>query len=661
MKTKGRIQELQKYDLLLGIHCRDVYTSDVVRLLREFLLPDTTAWCDPYKQHQLLQELRMIWVLDGLEEATEKATSLISRMLKQQPASHTLLVTSRPEHGLALQHKYTDCKMIKVNLCGVDPMVVFQMLQSKNRTIYSKKRVDQFIADFKGLDEGVQRELRNPLKMQLALQDWENVCRDQEGLNLSRLYLRIKDAHIKSLVTKFTSGNVTERDASRKVNKWFHSLCKIAFDVTRAQKLNTFIDGTELKELEDKCDDLQISSSECLSTFLAHHTSVSPLRCPRYSFFHSTQQYFLAAFYGVSSLETSTDVSSDIYKMFGVSMVNGDSREPEIKSLVHFQEVLLHIIFLLGNSVTDECVEVLVKLLSHAIPRELGSFEWFKVVQKGSYDKRIIKEVSKVISQTWLISDSCVKAARHLLEYTQPTYVIIDLLKSPRYSPDLIPLLQEVANLQHLVWVELTLGHDIGKLNNYSTSDEYLRVLCHEDSSCVILGFKGHLSDEGYNLLRLEKVAMFCEVLGLKVKSTESIERMCDSLTESRSLRRFQLTLALRNPSCISARLPDNVDLYLYLPYINDETAADTATLISRLSGMYKRIVVKNNISVHEIKNFVLQLHEENVEVQSFVRELSDEETGRHMFLSYGRLPLEYSVLDFQINWLRWKDHFSIR
>ncbi|XP_071537093.1 uncharacterized protein [Panulirus ornatus] len=650
---KDEIQDLLRCDLLIGTYCRDITTSDTVRLLMEDLLPETTAWCDPYKLMELLRGLRMIWVLDGLEEAREDAIKLIDKMLEKKLQSHTLVITSRPENGLDLQHRYTNLNIFRVNLCGVDPTEKFKTMQlSQNGHIYSEK-CEQFIADFIKLDKEVKRELQNPLKMELALQDWDNIFQDQQdGFDLSRLYLRIKDAGVKSLVEKFTRRNITAREAKRKVEKWFDFLCKVAFDMTRALKMNTFINGSELKELEDKCDDLQISSSECLSTFLAHNISKSPPGCIRYSFFHSTQQYFLASLYGVSSFKASSDILSLTSKMFGISKVNNDSDEPEVKrSLVHFQEVLLHMISMLQSSLTDEGVKVLVKLLSYAIPEDIGKFKWFKVIQKGSYDKRIIKEVSEVIPKTWLISDSYVKAARSLMKYTEPYSIVIHLVKNPRESPDLLPLLQKIADLQYLVWVELYLSYHFQRLKNNSTSDEYLLVLIHEDSSCVILGFEGHLSDEGYDLLKVEKMADYCEVLKMKVKSTDSITLMCDSLRELKSLQIFQLTLALRNPSYISATLPDNVDLYL--PYMDVKTTADTATLACRLSHAYKRIRVRD-ISVPEATKFVLRLKEKGVKVQSFVREVTDTEKGCQICLSYGSLPLPYSILDFKMYWLYW-------
>ncbi|KAG7165423.1 uncharacterized protein LOC121870652 [Homarus americanus] len=645
-REEDNIKDLLECDLLLLVYCRDVTTGDTVRLLQEDFLPETTAYCDPHRITTLLQELKVVWILDGLEEATDDAATLIRKILKTQPKSHTLLLTSRPEHSLALTKKYPEKKISKLTLCGVDPKGAFKKWLHLNNIIKCEKREKELITEYETLDKEVQKELQNPLKMQLVLQDWENTYRDlHQGFDLSRLYHKFIIAQKKLLVSKFTKGNVLEKEAEMKVEKWIQLLYNVAFDMTRGQRVTTIPDSV-LRELENKCDDLKISSSFCLSTFLA---SVGN---SRYSFFHSTQQHFFAAQYVTYIFNTNANVSSKVCQMFDICSLDNVRK----KSLVNFYEVFLHLIFILGSSLSDDQLELLIKLLSHAILDSNGSSKWFEVVQKGSYDNRITERISRVIPEVWYVCDSCVKAARCLMTWTKPSHIVIELDKNPRHSPELVPLLHSIADLDCLVWVELYLSYHHKKLSNQTTSDKYLKMLCYKDSPCAILGFEGHLSNEAYDLLKLPTFADYCDALTLKVKSTESLGTLCEAMRDLQSLTTFHLTLSLRSPSYISACLPVKTDLHL--PYMTDETVADTAKLISRLSTVYKSITV-SNITGAGAKQFIIILREKGVTVGSFVQEMRDEKGEYLVSLSYGSLPLKYSVLDFVYYWLSWENHYK--
>nr|XP_053642501.1 uncharacterized protein LOC128695702 [Cherax quadricarinatus] len=110
----NNIKDLEGYDLLLFIRCRDVTSPDLIRLLKEDLLPETTAFYDPHTLYMRVNQLKVVWVVDGFEEATNEAIKLLTTMLERQPKSHIVLVTSRPEHSLTFTTHFVKKKLISI-------------------------------------------------------------------------------------------------------------------------------------------------------------------------------------------------------------------------------------------------------------------------------------------------------------------------------------------------------------------------------------------------------------------------------------------------------------------------------------------------------------------------------------------------------------------
>ncbi|XP_069949354.1 uncharacterized protein [Cherax quadricarinatus] len=648
----NNIKDLEGYDLLLFIRCRDVTSPDLIRLLKEDLLPETTAFYDPHTLYMRVNQLKVVWVVDGFEEATNEAIKLLTTMLERQPKSHIVLVTSRPEHSLTFTTHFVKKKILNLTVCGVDPVKALQKWRPADSETNFTQRAKCLISPFKKLNIEVQQELRNPLKLKLALQDWDNTCQDFKNVfDLCRLYERITNAQRTSLVKKFMNRNVTEREATRKVDKFFEMLCKVAFDMTRKQQITT-ISESVLRELENECDDLQLSSTECLSAFLAYQNRNQPLGSSRHTFLHNTQQYFLAALHARPVFTSSSNILSLVEEMFGVSL--NCPRE----SLVHFYNVFLHIISFLKNSISDDGLDILVKILCLSICHDNGSSQWFEVVQKGSYAERLTKRVGEVIPEDWSVCDSFIKAARYLMKYKMPNTIVIRLKENPSHSPDLLPFLQKIADFECLVWVELYISYHM-RVNKNNTSDKYLKVLCGDDSTCGILGFEGNLSEQGYDLLNLKNITEYCEILNLKVKSVKSLKYLCNTVPNLQAAKELTLIFAPKECSWVSDYLPvqvlPEIRINLELPYMTDSNAEDTASLMSELSHNYNTITV-SNVTYLGAKCFVVKLEEKGVEVKSLVRMVQHERTIYPLTLPYGPVPIVCDILEFMERWYCWKE-----
>ncbi|ROT67388.1 hypothetical protein C7M84_014542 [Penaeus vannamei] len=91
--------DLQECDLVVSIQCSEVFTSDVVRLLED-TLPQTVKACGQSEVLEKLSSLKVLWLVDGYEEATREAKGLLRCLVEKRGLLHTILVTTRPEHSL---------------------------------------------------------------------------------------------------------------------------------------------------------------------------------------------------------------------------------------------------------------------------------------------------------------------------------------------------------------------------------------------------------------------------------------------------------------------------------------------------------------------------------------------------------------------------------
>ncbi|XP_063851394.1 uncharacterized protein LOC135094846 isoform X4 [Scylla paramamosain] len=642
---------LQCYQLVLHVRCRDVNISDAVRLLQEELLPDTAWWCSSDTLSKFLQTISTLWIFDGLEEATEEAARLINSLFGKRQQNNTVLVTAMPEYGgdFLRQHS-THMPHLSVSLCGADPLETIRSItQSKECDGDIKRHAKSLMKDFEELDPHVQQELRNPLKLRLTLQGWEGMRTSNysQEFGLDRLYQKISDTQIKSLSESLSKGPMTEAEATRKVEKWFLFLCESAFKLVLCRKVFEGVIGKEmLRTLEDKCDELGLSSSRCLSTFLS---------CPvfssgntGYTFCHDTQVHFLAARYVDSVMKESSDLHSHTLKLFNISTLQENhSRHPQ---LGRFLPVLLILVSLISGSASEAVLKMVIKLLLNAIPLDFSSSIWFDVAIKASCERKIMREIGGVILKEWIIFDKHIKAARQLLKYSQPSKVTLRLFCNPEEMNDFEPFICHLASLP--VDMKLLVRYYTQDLSGKANADKYLKIICREDSHCVLVGFEGHLSDEGYSLLGHPKISDYCEFLNLKVNSTESLETLCQCVRDFEFLQRIKVVIAMKQIPFTSAKL-QGTTIHLCLPLMTNETAKDTAKFTARLCRSYETLTVYD-MTYDSIKIFLKHLKKKNIVVNTLSGCLEDGKTGS-LVVTFGPLPLKYSLKDFQQKWQRFR------
>ncbi|MPC30579.1 hypothetical protein E2C01_023846 [Portunus trituberculatus] len=640
---------LQRYQLILHVRCRDVNISNVVRLLEEELLPETTSWCSSTTLSKFLQTISSLWIFDGLEEATEDAKRLMHSLFSKPQQKGTILVTAKPEYGIDfLRQHSTHNTYLNVRLCGADPLETIRSItQSEECDGDIKRHAKSLMEDFEKLDPLVQQELHNPLKLRLTLQGWEDMrtLTFSQAFDLGRLYQKISDTQIKSLSESLSKGPMTEREAARKVEKWFLFLCESAFKlVLFRQMFEGVIPKKIMRTLENKCDDLSLSSSRCLSAFLSCPVSVFSSGNAGYAFYHDTQVHFLAAKYVDFVMKESSDLHLHTFKLFNISTLQQKySRHPQLE---RFLPVLLILVSLTGGSATEAVLKMLIKLLLNAIPLKFCRFIWFDIAIKASCEEKIMREIGGVIPKEWVILDEHVKPAKLLLKYRKPCDVTLRMFSNPDDVKDFEPLVCHLASLP--VTMKLFMRHYTRDFSGKDNADKYLKIICRKESQCVLLCFQGHLSDEGYSLLGHSKISDYCELLMVKVKSTESLKKLCKCVGDFEFLQRIELVIAMEQIPSTSAKL-QGTPVSLYLPLMTNETAKDTANLIARLCRSYEELTVYD-MPYDGIQIFLQHLKNKNIVVGNLLGCFENEKT-HSLAVTFGPLPLKSSLENFKREW----------
>lgn len=643
---------MQRYQLVLRVHCSDICTSDAVRLLQEELLPEAASRCSRDTLATILRNVPVLWLLDGLEEATKEAKNLLSSFLRNPRQNRTVLLTSRPEFGRDFLERHQNDRVQLTKLLGTDPLeaiggIIQSMKDDEDAVRHAKSLEDEF----RKLKPEVQVELRNPLKLRLALHGWEatRTSTFRREFELSRLYQRITAAQIESLSEKVSQGSsMTKAEATRKVKKWFSFLCESTFHLVRSRKV--FIGATRkelLKKLEDKCDDLGVPSSTCMPTFLASPESVFSTDSSSYTFYHDSQVHFLAALHIASVMRGSSDLLTDTLALFNIPALFEHALK--VPLLMHFFPVLLLLVSLIDDSTPDDDIRMRVYLLLNAMPEDFTYWAWFDIARKALYEPKVMREIGSVLPSLWEIKDSSIEASMKMLEYQQPNTVRVMVLRKTEEVEELKPLLCTLASLP--VKISLELINQVRDLSGNDTADTYLEVICREGSRCILYGLHAELGNVGFGLLRHQKTTDYCKYMKLKVDSIKSLETLCECLQRFQSLELLFLVIAMKDLSYTSAKLP-NVNNNIYCPFVTKETAADTAKFVAGLSSSYNQLLV-NDMPLRWIETFLLCLEKRSVTVRSIIGHLVDDEIS-HGY-DFGPLPLRYTWEKFRQDWSRYR------
>ncbi|XP_068248794.1 uncharacterized protein [Palaemon carinicauda] len=318
------VRHLGKYDLVLSLACTNITTRDLHYLLRRDLLPKATALLDTLQLLTFLKGHKILWLVDGWDEAKDDAKTLVSdlvRKVEQEWIFHTVLITSRPNRISEILHIISNQDtFLQVCLLGIDVSEQRELLQLHSKgshTPYDCNSVKKFLDIVNGFNISVREDLKNPLKFLLMFRIWaENPSQVITG-SLSILYDAIKDSYKKRLLTKlrepeFPSDNDSE-SLEAAITTWLKELSNITFgSLIRNEGL--FLSSQDIKTLRNVCG--PSVASHCLSTFLEYQEQTDIIKSNQYSFSHSTQKIFFASLHLVNILNESENPEQRLNEFF---------------------------------------------------------------------------------------------------------------------------------------------------------------------------------------------------------------------------------------------------------------------------------------------------------------------------------------------------------
>ncbi|KAK4306673.1 hypothetical protein Pmani_021530 [Petrolisthes manimaculis] len=306
-----------EYDLMVKVECGQVTTRDVGRLVKEELLPQASQDCDPSQVVKLLTSLRVVWLLDGMEEPAPEAIHLLRFIIDKFSDKHLVVVTCQHHYINEVRTQVQNKRVCEITLQGLNMKGVHSLLKHllQNKQLYSR-----IIEDAKVLNVEVVKELFNPLKLILAVTLWKEGKLDLGNkASFLQLYSAVEAAHVVKVSTRMAGKwGLTTEESRVRINVWLKELYSIAFHMTLKNQLVS-LDKHNTKLFKEKSLLLLPSYSDCFSTFLTNQSDVNSSETT-YRFIHLSQQYYLAAQYVCQQLLS--DPSQDLMSLLHLDVGN---------------------------------------------------------------------------------------------------------------------------------------------------------------------------------------------------------------------------------------------------------------------------------------------------------------------------------------------------
>ncbi|KAG0724999.1 hypothetical protein GWK47_004847 [Chionoecetes opilio] len=588
LQGDAHLADAAAQDLVVLVQCRHIFTRDLTRLLTEELLPRTCRRCRPEEVLELLGSLRVLWLVDGFEEATADAKSVVGRLVGLCDRDHTVLLTGH--------HDYLE--EMAATLAAVPSLVVchathFGLTESGFRARLAGlveagegcgeppwgERCAAFAREVAALSPLLLQELYSPLKLMLAVRLWEEGrLGEAAGAPLASLYAAIQDALVTKLVAKLRAKNsLTEGEARDRVRRWVGGLCREGLDMW-ARGCFVTLDAEAEQRLEDRAVELMLPYTDCFSTFLG--SSVGPGRAT-HCFLHHTHQSVMAA----QHLHTLVLQGGEVQQV-KATLLPG----PDNTSLDRFLDMLIHVATGLAaeGSLDEKRAGVLAGLLE-----QCRFCQWLEVVRRTKCCPAMVRQAHRRLAGMWEVNDNTLEAAAALVAIGPPLAIFISLGRDPRDNPVLQELLRCLSQSSAEVTVKalhcFLYGFD-PVVPLYST-DHLLHDLCGPTSACHLVYFHGFLTGEGCRLLHRHCSTLHCAFVG--VMDHEALARVILLSHQAPHLEMLQIHVLCSLDAAPKKSVPRRVnDCRVSLMQVEEGEAKKAVELICRIGHSFSAITL---------------------------------------------------------------------
>lgn len=494
MTCTSSMRGLQDYHLLLYMECRNSYISSFAQLLK-VLMPETAK---KYKDEDMvtcLLRLKILILVDGLDELNEASTKLFSEILQiQDICGITVICSTRPaavedfKKMISGQQQYVHIKVQGIHSSSHAEFAgkYHDELIKLGKSTQSTQELQHYLED---CPSSFKAQLIWPLHIVLIIMLWAfspnivNTVTTATELYVQNLKMTMEKLK-KRLKDNVQSKSYGVAEVSRKIDSFFTQLCYTSLVCLKNDEIVLRPEVT--KELTDSCSSLGLPPEEVISAFLVQKISWSPSgNMSSLSFPHKSIQDFYSSLCILDSLDGKYD-NTDIQKILhgfeqtlesckiNVSMQKRirETNNTVLKQMLlspssqsilgvlqelhkdnpqsfrkgKFRNTLVHLAGVLHQNervVEESTAQELVKLLKDAGMNERK--DWLELMTDVRCDKtvcqHIAQQVPEAITGDIQITDSCVAAYISLLPLVAPDKVTVVITDHPHKIFHLEPML----------------------------------------------------------------------------------------------------------------------------------------------------------------------------------------------------------------------------
>ncbi|KAK3883496.1 hypothetical protein Pcinc_012195 [Petrolisthes cinctipes] len=462
---QGTIKELDTYQVLLHVVCRDPSTNSYESLVQKSL--PTTFTQFGINTKPLLAQCRILVLIDGLDEATKASCDLVNDVLHQlHGVDATIICTSRPERSPYFENLVgSSIPITHTSIMGIPENKRVEFVEKNHRILqqqtHSGRDTNQLI---QLMQEKVKLEhFRIPLNLLLSAWVWDQ---DPDALGITttqtELYYHTHRLSKMKLQQRLSNHQATcdmsQAIISDLIDEWEEVLCK---ELLVALSLNQLVLTPEaVRRLRNEAMNRGLPDEEMLGSFLT--SKCIKLGLQQYSAPHKGLQDYYAALHIVESLRK----YHQVYTTSSIRKVLNDTLASSITDLKMYQNVLQHLAGLLHlhiDRVPNHMVVEVVELLRDAGVRNRE--QWLDLVEDTKASPAVLtaiasnalpfqglwSSISSIFSHPSInVKDGRVIALSALLPYLTPTEVRVSIDGRP---PNLTPLVDSLA--RHTYTLEL--------------------------------------------------------------------------------------------------------------------------------------------------------------------------------------------------------------
>ncbi|KAK8742300.1 hypothetical protein OTU49_001785 [Cherax quadricarinatus] len=635
------IQGLDEFDLVFLVEVRTVRSDTVLEYLSEQLMQET---CGYFKREDipfLLSELRLLFIIDGFDEKTDRASKLVKDIF-QNFNDHRIIITTRHEKlkdaiTLAKTH---NVEFLCIKVCGFSDDKVEEFSRKLFGEIMDEserdRELNKFLKYIDGPGRVLDEHLRLPLTISLLIILWKHDSKIVNNVTtLTRLYQEIFGLSKERLARRMANrGALPFKALKRVLSEMLLLLGEQAWSML--QKDEYTLNEENLKKINEMCRSKKIENPEdILSAFLMCETDKnSRMKNYVFKFFHKSQmEYFAARWLGecISQERSLKNVAN------------------QHESWIKYREVIKYITGELASKKhLKDKIDDLFSLIDKADIENLDYNFWWNIINECNPIIRVNEDIfehvkhdqvnnrigeQKINLRDWDLNHENVVSALKLLCCTpvNPSSLKIDIMGSK--NPHKIPMFLDTMNgeslkkLSRKIDVNLALSCH-GRYDCQDTSDAFIDALKPwANLTHFIGGLKEPKNFWDYTNLRTIDVRV------ITVEALETLKKI------RKSVRTLRLKLQLSPEECPAKLLPDlqytgNLEISLdnmedkhknwildvvkqlagskgcwrLVIHFSTVTRKDLEWLLRRLSKgvLYDKLTIRSNISITEEDKEVL-------------------------------------------------------